>query len=108
MGLLHRNRCVGPIRGVYCAPLTAGSIISLVYSSRFLWCKVVFEQLLEDGCGGLSGELIAAELLLGLLMHVAGHPPGHADAVRRAELCFYCMLYIPRGCTDKTPTRSVN
>lgn len=70
-GLLHRNRCAVPISLVYSTPLTAGSIISLVYRSRYLWCKVVVERLHEDGRGGLPGKLNAAELQLELLEHVA-------------------------------------
>ena len=69
-GLLHRNRCVVSVSWVYFTPLTAGSIISLAYRSRSLWCKVVVERPPEDGRGGLQNKLNAAELVLGRLGHV--------------------------------------
>ena len=69
-GLLHCNRCVVSISWVYPTPLTAGSIISLAYRSRSLWCKVVVERPPEDGRDGLQNKLNAAELLLGRLGHV--------------------------------------
>ena len=78
-GLLHCNRCVASISWVYSTPLTAGSIISLAYRSRSLWCKAVIERPPEDGRGGLQNKLNAAELLLGRLGHVS------VGRVRRAE-----------------------
>ena len=86
-GLLHRNRCVESISWVYPTSLTAGSIISLAYRSRSLWCKVVVERPPEDGRGGLQNKLNAAELQLELLMHVAARPGGYAVAVSGYETC---------------------
>ena len=78
--LRHCKWRVQPIAGIQSAPLTAGSMISLAYRSRSLWCQVVVERPPEDGGGGLSGKLNASELLLGRLGHVA------VGRVRRAEL----------------------
>ena len=94
-GLLHRNRCAVPISWVYFTPLTAGSIISLVYRSRSLWCKVVVERLHEAGRGGLPGKLNAAELQLELLMHVAARLARLAELARRASSCVLHPVCIP-------------
>ena len=86
-GLLHCNRCVQSISWVYSTPLTVGSIISLAYRSRYLWCKVVVERLPEDGHGGLQHKLNAAMLQLELLVHVAARPGGYAETVSGYETC---------------------
>ena len=88
-GLLHRNRCVVSTSWVYPTPLTAGSIISLAYRSRSLWCKVVVERPPEDGRGGLQYKLNAAELLLGRLGQVFVGQDRRAEPARRAvEGCY--------------------
>ena len=84
---LHEHDKTAQILRVYSTPLTAGSIISLAYRSRSLWCKVVVERPPEDGGGGLSGKLNAAELQLELLMLVAACPGGYAETVSGCEMC---------------------
>ena len=88
-GLLHCNRCVESISWVYSTPLTVGSIISLAYRSRYLWCKVVVERLPEDGRGGLQHKLNAAMLLRGRLGHVSSGRDRRAKPVWRAvQWCY--------------------
>ena len=94
-GLLHCNRCVQSISWVYFTPLTVGSIISLAYRSRYLWCKVVVERLPEADHGWLSGKLNALELELELLTHVAARLVGLAEPARRAASCFLHPVCIP-------------
>ena len=94
-GLLHRKRCAVPIPWVYFTPLTAVSLVSPVYRSCSLWCKVVVERLHKDGRGGLLGKLNAAELQLELLMPVAARLARLAELARRAESCFLHPVCIP-------------
>ena len=94
-GLLHCNRCVQSISWVYSTPLTVGSIISLAYRSRYLWCKVVVERLPEADHGWLSGKLNALELELELLTHVAARLVGLAEPARRAASCFFASRMYP-------------
>ena len=94
-GLLHRKRCAVPISWVYFTPLTAVSLVSLVYRSCSLWCKVVVERLHKDGRGGLLGKLNAAELKLELLMHVAVRLARLAEPARRPASCFLHPVCIP-------------
>ena len=86
-GPVHLNRCVVSISWTYCAPLTAGSSVSVAFRSRFLWSKVVVATRPEDSADGLSGKLNAAELQLELIMHVAARPGGHAELVSGCEAC---------------------
>ena len=104
-GLLHRNRCVESIFCVYSTPLTVGSVVSLAYRSRSLWCKVVVERPREDGRGGLQNKLNAAELQLELLMHVAARPGGYAVAVSGYETCRAVRDVSREGAYPKPRTR---
>ena len=103
-GLLHRNRCVESISWVYPTPLTAGSIISLAFRSRSLWCKVVVERPPQDGGGGLQNKLNAAELLLGRLGHASIGRGRCAEPTRRAIECCYVSRSRSHEGSDKTPT----
>ena len=102
-GLLHCNRCVQSISWVYSTPLTVGSIISLAYRSRYLWCKVVVERLPEADHGWLSGKLNALELELELLTHVAARLVGLAELARRAVSCSFASRMYPVRVTGQNP-----
>ena len=94
-GLLHCNRCVVPISWVYFTCLTTGSIISLAYRSRYLWCKVVVVMHPEADHGWLSGKLNALELEMELLTYVAARLVGLAEPARRAVSCSFASRMYP-------------
>ena len=101
--LLHCNRCVESISWVYSTPLTVGSIISLAYRSRYLWCKVVVERLPEADHGWLSGKINALELEPELLTHVAARLVGLAEPARRAASCFFASRMYPVRVCGQNP-----